>query len=73
MYDLETQAKVQSWRMRAAGHGEPLTEDEMLEAVKLMRGPRMSAQVASDTSKTKAKRAAGPALDGDDLLAEMGG
>lgn len=69
--NIELQSKVTMWRMRAAGQGEPLTEVEMLEAVKLLREGRVSAQVASDGAKSKAKKAAGPALDGDDLLGEM--
>ena len=73
MFSPEVQNKILMWRHRAAGHGEPLTAEEMLEAVKLLREGRASAQIASDGAKTKAKKAAGPVLDGNDLLADMMG
>lgn len=64
----EMQSKVMLWRAKAdAG---TLTEEEMIQGIKLMREGRYGASVASDTAKRK--RAAAVIPDADDLLKELG-
>lgn len=66
---LELQAKIESWRRRAAT-GE-LTLPEMKEAIIHLRAGRLSAANASATAKRK--KAIVEIPKADDLLAEMGG
>lgn len=67
----ETTAKIQLWRQKAIEG--TLTKEEMREAIVLMRGERRSAAVASETARKTAAKKTKPQLDGDDLLAELGG
>lgn len=71
MYTLEVQSQITLWRAKAAEG--TLTEDNMRDIVKALRDGRVSAGVASAGAKTKAAKAAGPALNGDDLLGELMG
>ena len=70
MYNLETQAKVAQWRVKALAN--TLTQEEMVEVVRHLTAGRKSAAAASSTSKTKRVASAKiDALNGDDLLDEM--
>lgn len=69
VYNPELQSRVTNFRAKAAEGS--LTEADMLEIVSLLRDGRRSAAVASEGAKTKAKKTAGPALNGDDLLGEL--
>jgi hypothetical protein len=67
---LELQAKIASWRLRAAEG--TLTLDEMREAIVHLRAGRLSAAVAVNAArKSSAKRSAPPPAD--DMLGELGG
>jgi hypothetical protein len=63
----EVQSKIAIFRQKAADN--TLTEDDMREAIKILRAGRMSAATASARSKTTAKAAIPNA---DDMLAELG-
>jgi len=66
---LELQAKVASWRLRAAEG--TLSLDEMKEAVAVLRGGRLSAATAAASAhRTAAKRAVAPPAE--DMLGELG-
>lgn len=64
--NLELQAKISSWRQKAAV-GE-MTEDEMREAIRFLREGRVAALNASKPGRAKAAQA--PAAD--DMLSELG-
>jgi len=66
-FDLES--KIAVWRQKAVEN--TLTVEEMAEAVKIMRGDRRGAAIASDKSRKSAAKTAIPAAD--DLLSELGG
>lgn len=66
----ELQSKISIWRAKALEG--TLTEEEMTEAVRMIRGDRLGAAVASETSR-KAKAAKAKVVDADDLLDEMEG
>lgn len=63
----DVQAKIAVFRQKALDN--TLTEDDMREAVKLLRAGRTSAATAAARSKTTAKAAIPNA---DDMLAELG-
>lgn len=71
----ETESRIAALRARA-GSGDPLTLDEIREAVALLRADRMSAHYASAAArKPKAPRvtkAAQAKLDKDALLDDLG-
>ena len=72
MYDLETQAKVQTWRRKAIDG--TLSIEEQVEAVKYLSQGRRSASSAASTAKgTRAKATKLAGISGDDLLSEMMG
>jgi hypothetical protein len=66
---LELQAKIASWRLRAADG--TLTLEEMREAILHLRAGRVSAQAASATAKRKKAIAEIPKAA--DLLDELEG
>lgn len=68
MYSPEIQSKIVMWRQKAADG--TLTEAEEAEAVLILRGGRVGAQVASD--KSRKSKAIKEIPTADDLLAEMG-
>lgn len=61
-------AKIALWRRKAAE--DTLTIEEMAEAIALLRGGRVSAQVASDTSRAKRAAASAP-IDANSLLDDL--
>ena len=65
---LDLQAKISSWRLRAAEG--TLSLEEMKEAIVLLRGGRVSAASASATGRKK-KSATAPAAE--DMLADLEG
>ena len=67
--NYELQAKITSWRLRAAA-GE-LTLDEMKEAVKALRAGRVSAASASAASASKRSKSIAAIPSAEDLLAEL--
>lgn len=64
----EMQSKIAIWR--AKGDAGTLTEEEMIQGVKMLRADRFGASAASDASKKKKAQAVIP--DADDLLRELG-
>ena len=64
---LELQAKITSWRLRAAEGS--LTIEEMREAIKYLRAGRVAAANASAASKRKTAIAVIPSAD--DMLADL--
>jgi hypothetical protein len=64
----EMQSKIALWR--AKGVAGTLTEEEMIEGIKLLRQDRFGAATASDAAKRKTAKAVIP--DADDLLKELG-
>lgn len=68
MQSPELQSKIAVWRQRALEG--TLTQDEMREAVKAMRGDRLAAASASENSRRKVARAVVP--NADELLGELG-
>jgi len=64
----EINQKVAEWRQKQADG--TLTPEEMKEAIQLLRGGRMSAAIASATSKSKKAPMVVPSAD--DLLSELG-
>lgn len=69
MYSAETQARLAILRSKATDG--TITEEEMREGIRLLRGDRIGAQVASDSSRRKKAVAVIPSAD--DLLEELGG
>ena len=67
MYSPEVQAKIALWRRRADA-GE-LTQEEMREAVSLIRQGRVTAGEAVKAKRTSARKAVRSA---DELLASLG-
>lgn len=67
----ELNSKIAVWRARCAGQGEPMTVEEYKEVIAQVRGGRVTAAAASDSSKKRAAKAAIP--NADDLLDELGG
>lgn len=67
----ELQAKIASWRLRAAEG--TLTLDEMKEAVKHLRAGRLSAAQAAGASASKRKRAIAEIPSAEDMLADLDG
>lgn len=63
----EVQAKISIYRQKALDN--TLTEDEMRDAVRILRAGRTSAATAAAKSKASAKAAIPNA---DDMLAELG-
>lgn len=69
MYSPETQARLAVLRQKATDGS--ITEEEMQEGIRLLRGDRIGAQIASDTSRRKKATVAIPSAD--DLLNELSG
>ena len=65
----ELQAQIAQWRQKAADG--TLTQDEMKEAIKLLRAGRVSAAYASDASRRK--KAIKEIPHAADLLSELEG
>lgn len=65
----ETISKIQMWRHKVMQ--QTITEEDMVEAIKVLRQDRQSAAVASETAKRSRAKAAVP--DADDLVNELGG
>lgn len=65
--NLEVQEKIAIYRRKAADN--TLTEEDMRDAIKILRAGRVSAATAAARSKTSAKAAIPNA---DDMLAELG-
>ena len=65
---VETQAKIQLFRQKAREG--TLTQDDMREAIILMRGDRERAASVSATSRTK-KAVGKVKVNSDDLLSEL--
>jgi len=63
----ELQSKIASWRQRAATN--ELSQEEMKEAIILLRAGRLTAAAASAPARAKAAKAAIP--HADDLLDEI--
>lgn len=64
----EVSSKLATWRQKALDN--TLTQEEMREAIKLMRGDRVGASIASAKSRTAKAKAEIPSAD--DLLSELG-
>ncbi|MGH9425203.1 MAG: hypothetical protein ACRD2L_02705 [Terriglobia bacterium] len=64
MHSPELQSKIISWRAKCVAG--TITLEEMREAIKLMRGERVTAGQAS------LRKRSGPAKSADDLLSELG-
>ena len=64
----DTQAKIAEWRSKAAAG--TLTLDEMREAIRVLRGERMTASTTATAAKKSAAKKIIPS--GDDLLNELG-
>lgn len=70
---MDSGMSINSIRQKMA-QGLPVSDDEMIEAVKLLRADRKSAAIASAAGATKrAAKAAAVNVNGDDLLGEMMG
>lgn len=67
MNTLELNAHVANWRQKALAG--TITQDEMREAIKMLRAGRVSASHAS--AKSRGTRAAKAPVDVDDLLKEL--
>lgn len=71
MVSAETGSFINRLRQKMA-QGEAVTDDEMIQAVRLLRADRVSAVTASATKSTaRAAKAAATNVNGDDLLGEM--
>jgi len=57
--------------LRAKAASNTMTEQDMVEAIKLLRAGRVGAAAASDGARRKSAKAAIP--DADTLLGELGG
>jgi hypothetical protein len=64
----ETLAKIARWRQK--GVDGTLTQEDMREAIIVLRADRVGAQIAS--TKSHAKKAPKAELNADDLLGELG-
>lgn len=64
----EVASKLAMWRQKAIDN--TLTQDDMKEAIRIMRGDRVGAAIASSTSRRAKAKAEIPKAD--DLLAELG-
>lgn len=67
MISPELQSKIANWRLRAAEG--TLTQEEMKEAIILLRAGRISTAYSSDSAKRK--KAATTIVHADDLLSEL--
>lgn len=67
--NFELESKIAVWRQKAVDN--TLTVEEMAEAVRVMRGDRRGAAIASDKARKSKSIAAIPSAD--DLLSELGG
>lgn len=67
----ELNSKIARWREKSLDGS--LTLEEMKEAIVALRGGRVSAAIASGTSRAKKAAAAVPVQDSDDLLDELRG
>lgn len=65
----ETRARIDALQRRAID--KTITDEEMVEAIKLLREDRVSASFASEGSRAKKAKAAGPVINADDLLREI--
>ena len=65
----ETLAKLAIWRRK--GVEGTLTQDDMREAIQVLRADRVGAQISSDKSRAK-KAIAKIEVNADDLLNELG-
>lgn len=71
MVTAETGSFINGLRQKMAQR-EPVTDEEMLRAVKALRADRLSAATASATKATsRATKAKVLNVNGDDLLSEM--
>lgn len=66
---LDLQAKISTWRMKAAEG--TLTLDEMKEGIVLLRAGRCAAAVASSTSAAKRKKSIAEIPSAEDMLGEL--
>lgn len=64
----EVTSKLAHWRQKALDN--TLTQDDMKEAIRIMRGDRVGASIASAKSRTSRAKAEIPSAD--DLLSELG-
>ena len=64
----ELQSQIAVWRQKSAEG--TLTQDEMRQAIIMMRAGRLSASTASEQSRRKSAKIAIPSAD--DLLDELG-
>lgn len=69
MYSIEIQTKIVVWRAKAAEG--TLSDDEMRQAIVIMREGRISASIASETSRAKKVKNVVP--NADDLMSELEG
>lgn len=71
MVTAQTSSFVNNLRQKMA-QGLPVSDEEMVEAVRLLRSDRLSAVTASATKgAARATKAAVLTVNGDDLLSEM--
>ena len=68
MISPELQGRIAEWRLKAAEG--TLSQDEMREAITLLRAGRVSAAYSADA--TKRKSAIKTIVHADDLLGELG-
>lgn len=69
MYSPEIQGNIAVWRQKAIEG--TLTDEELRQAILIMREGRIGASIASDASKTKKAKAIIPSAA--DLLSELEG
>lgn len=69
MITPEQQSRIAIYRQKAVDGS--LTKADCLDFVLTLREGRMSASIASEGARAKAKKAAGPVLDGDALLDDL--
>lgn len=67
----EIQAKISLWRTKAAAG--KLTDEEMAEAILVLRAGRVNAAAASEKSRSTRTRKPAEIPNADDLLAELDG
>lgn len=67
---MEAATALRIAELRSKSLVQPLTMEEMREAISLMRADRVSA--ASTSAKSRAKKAPAKAIDAEDLLAGLG-
>lgn len=68
---LELQAKIATWRIKAAEG--TLTLEEMKEGIILLRAGRCTAAVAAQSAAKTRKRAIAEIPSADDMLADLDG